>query len=66
MVLASIWVPDRSSPTKFRELKLTPRKSELCAMPESTVPVPFVLDRLAAKFGPPAGLGAEKTVWWSN
>ena len=52
---------DRRTPAK-----LTPRKSALGAIPERIAPLLFVLDRLAAKFGPPAGLGAEKTVWWSN
>ena len=46
--------------------KLTPRKSALGAMLARIAPVPSVLERLAAKFGPPPGLGAEKIVWWSN
>ena len=43
--------------------KLTPRKSALGAIPERIAPVLVVLERLAAKFGPPPGFEAEKTVW---
>ena len=64
MVLASLG--SRTDQARPSLGKLTPRKSVLCAMPDSTVPVPLVFDRLAAKFGPPPGLGAEKMVWWSN